>query len=77
MNKYINASGFYIILVLYLFLFFGSIYGLFVDELSIFDYTLTGWGKNTLCLFILLIPGLITAYYVGLAVYRALSTSQK
>jgi hypothetical protein len=77
MNKYIKASGFYILAVLYLFLFFGSIYGLFVDELSIFGYTLTGWGKNTLCLFILLIPGLITAYYVGLAVHRALSSSQK
>jgi hypothetical protein len=74
---------FYIFCALYLFLFFGSIYGLFVSELSVklgtnpnFHYTLNGWTKNIACFSGLMLAGLIPAIPIVLAVYRALNSEQ-
>lgn len=71
---------FYIFSALYLFLVFGSIYGLFVSELTIglssipyFHFSLIGWVKNIVCLLGLLLSGLISAYPILLALYRAMS----
>lgn len=74
---------FYTLAALYLLIIFGSIYGLFVDEISInvgddsrFHYSLTGWSKNLLCLFGLFIAGAASSYPIFLAVYRALSNNK-
>jgi RsiW-degrading membrane proteinase PrsW (M82 family) len=65
---------------LFLFIVAGSIYGLFVSELSIrlgsnpdFYFALSGWPKNLLCLSGLFLAGAVAVYPILLAVYRALS----
>ncbi len=73
---YINKISFYLLSALYLFVVFGSIYGLFVDKITILHFTLTGLSKNLLCIFGLLIVGLVSAYPVILAIYRALSNNK-
>ena len=74
------AIRFYSLSAAYLFLVFGSIYGLFVDELSFglstfptFHFSLTGWIKNLFCIFGLFIAGLIPAIPILLALYRAIN----
>lgn len=69
--------GFYLLSLLYLFVVFGSIYGLFVSELTVkpgwtpsLQFTLSGWSKNLLCVFCLFLAGCIGAYPILLAVYR-------
>lgn len=69
---------FYLLAFLYLFAFFGSIYGFFVNELnfgfgdSIFNFSLTGWAKNLVCTFGLLLVGAIPAFPIVRGVYRGL-----
>lgn len=74
---------FYLLAFLYLFTFFGSIYGLFVDELNIglsvdsaFNVTLTGWAKNLFCLFGLLLVAGVSAYPIVIALSRALKNEK-
>ena len=73
---FIKTLSFYLLAALYLFVVFGSIYGLFVDKITILHFSLTGWSKNLLCLAGLLIVGLVSAYPMLLAVYRALSNNK-
>lgn len=75
---------FFLLAFLYLFVFFGSIYGLFVNELTIgleadpnLNIVLTGWVKNLTCLFGLLLIGVVSAYPLVAAVYRALRDGGK
>lgn len=70
---------FYFFGFLYLFIFFGSIYGLFVSELNIglgdgseFNYVLAGSMKTVVCMFGLLLIAAIPACFVVTAVYNAL-----
>ena len=74
---------FYFFAFIYLFVLFGSIYGLFVSELAIklgsnqnFHYVISGWQKNTLCLVGLSIVSIIACYPIVTAVYRALNNGQ-
>lgn len=74
---------FYIFSLIYLFVLFGSIYGLFVSELAIklgsnqnFHYVIRGWQKNTLCLVGLSLVSIIACYPIVMSVYRALSNAQ-
>ncbi|WP_101230052.1 hypothetical protein [Colwellia sp. 75C3] len=66
----------------YIFFFFGSIYGLFVSELSVkfganpqYHYVLSGWHKNSLCLSLLLILAALGVYPILRGLYLALSNS--
>jgi hypothetical protein len=84
MQKYVIMSRNYLLSSLYLFIVFGSIYGLLVDELQIslfsqkpLQYTVTGWQKNLLCLFGLLFAAILPAFPIARSVYRALSNSRK
>jgi len=70
------ALRFYSLAALYLFVVFSSIYGFFIDEISFFDLSLTGWSKNLLCFFGLFIAGIISLYPMLLAVYKALSNNK-
>ena len=70
---------FYFFGFLYLFIFFGSIYGLFVSELNIglggdstFNYVLAGSMKTFVCTFGLFLIAAIPACFVVTAVYNAL-----
>lgn len=70
---------FYLLAFLYLFVFFGSLYGLFVSELNIglgagpeFSIVLRGWVKNLLCSGGLLLVAGISAYPIISAVSKAL-----
>jgi hypothetical protein len=70
---------FFLLAFIYLFVFFGFIYGFFVHELNIgfggdssFNFSLTGWAKNLLCIFGLFLLGAVPAYPIVRAVYRAL-----
>ena len=74
------AIRFYVLAFGFLFLVFGSIYGLFVDEIALrigsdpaFHVSLTGWRKNALCLLGLVVAGIISSFPIILALYRALS----
>ena len=67
---------FYFLSGLYLFVVFGAMYGFFVDEISVFQYSVSGWPKNLLCLFGLFGAAAIAAYPLVLAVYRALSANR-
>jgi hypothetical protein len=67
--KFLSLAG------LYLFMVFSPVYGFFVDEISLFNFTLTGTSKNLLCLFVLFIVGIISSYPMLLVVYRALKNS--
>jgi hypothetical protein len=83
-RHYVLLARNYLLTTVYLFVVFGAIYGLVVDELN-FDlflredliYTLTGWRKNTLCLLGLILAALVPAYPVLIAVYRALRNAEK
>ncbi|UTA47156.1 hypothetical protein L1F30_13415 [Simiduia sp. 21SJ11W-1] len=77
MGNNLSSIMFYVFSAAYLFLVGGSIYGFFVNEISVFQYTLTGWSKNLLCLFGILIAGAVAAYPIVLAVYRAFSLGGK
>ena len=75
-----KGVAFYFLCGMYLLLVFGSIYGLFVSELSFkfgentsFHFTLSGWIKNIVCILGLLVAGFIAAFPILLAIYRALS----
>ena len=57
----------------YLFLFFGSIYGLFVKEISLGFGPLSGSKKNLLCGFGLLLAFIIGSYPLLSGLYKALS----
>jgi len=70
-----NRIFFYILAALYTFVTFGSIYGLFVDEITIFQLSLTGWPKNLLCIFGLLVVSLVSSYPILLALHRAFSNA--
>lgn len=72
---YIAEIKFLSLVGLYLFMVFGPIYGFFVDEISFFNFTLTGLSKNLLCLSVLLVVAIISSYPMLLAVYRALRNS--
>lgn len=67
---------FYLLAFLYLFAFFGSIYGFFVNELNFgfgsFTFSLTGWTKNIVCTSGLFLVAAIPAFPIVGAVYRAL-----
>lgn len=70
---------FYLLAFLYLFVFFGSIYGFFVSELNIgfgadsaFNLSLSGWAKNLLCTFGLLLVGAMSVWPLVSATYKAL-----
>lgn len=85
------SVGFYLVSIrnyslaaLYLFIVGGSIYGLFVSEISIrlgsnpnFHLSLGGWSKNLLCLIGLLLAGVVAAYPIVSAVYKALVNSKE
>ena len=67
----------------YLLLFFGSIYGLFVSDLSFkigsntdFHYSISGWQKNVLCCGGLLIVALIAVIPVVVMINNALKKAQ-
>ena len=69
----------YLLAFLYLFIFFGSIYGFFVSELNIgfgagsaFNLSLSGWIKNLVCAFGLLLIGAVSAWPIVRSVYNAL-----
>ena len=71
---------FYLLVALYFFVFFGSIYGLFADQIAFkfgsnpkYHLILVGWQKNLLCGLCLLATVLASTYPVLLAVYNALS----
>ena len=57
----------------YLFLFFGSIYDLFVEEISLGFGPLSGSKKNLICGFGLLSTFIIAAYLLLSVLYKALS----
>lgn len=59
----------------YIFLFFASIYGLCVKEVSLGFVSLKGVSKNILCGFGLLLASLIGVYPVFLGLYNALSNA--
>lgn len=74
-----TAMKFFLLAFLYLFVFFGSIYGFFVNELNIglgenskFNVSLTGWAKNLTCIFGLFLVAAIPTYLMVGTVYRAL-----
>ncbi len=75
---------FYLFSFLYLFVFFGSVYGLFVDELTLglrqpsnVNITLEGWRKNALCITGLLIAALIPTVPLVTAICRALKSGSE
>ena len=75
---------FYLLAFIYLFVFFGSIYGFFVSELKIgfgavpgANFVLTGWVKNITCSFGLLLVAVVSAYPILRAVYNALEAGSK
>ena len=72
---YLDAIKFYGLAILYILIVVGSIYGLFVNEISIFKFTLSGWKKNLLCLSGLCIIAVISTYPVLISVYRAFSNN--
>lgn len=78
---YLSLIKFYALAAAYLFIISGSIYALFVPEVSIqfgsLHYSLSGWPKNLICLGTLFIVALIPAYPIILALYRALATGSK
>ena len=59
----------------YLFLFFGSIYGLVVNEISLGFVALTGSKKNIFCGLGLLLAITIGAYSLLSGLYKALSNA--
>ena len=70
---------FYFLVFLYLFIFFGSIYGFLVNELNIgfgadsaFNLSLSGSVKNLVCAFGLLLIGVVSAWPIVRSVYNAL-----
>lgn len=74
-----KAMKFYLLVLLYIFVLFGSIYGFFVSELNIgfgadsaFNLSLSGWGKNLVCLFGLLLIGVVSTWPIVSAVYKAI-----
>ena len=69
---------FFLLAFLYLFVFFGSIYGFFVHELSIglgenskFNVSLIGWAKNLTCIFGLFLVAAVPSYLIARVLYRA------
>jgi len=73
---------FYFLVALYLFVFFGSIYGLFAEQIALkpgsnpeYHLILIGWQKNLICGLGLLATALASTYPMLLAVYNALSKS--
>ncbi len=76
-KSYIKLFSFYFLSALYLFVVFGSIYGLFVDEITLFGFSFSGWSRILLCLSGLLVAALVSAYPMFLAVYRALKNNAK
>ena len=71
---------FCILSILYLFVLFGSIYGLFVEQVAFklgpnpnFHLVLIGWKKNLICSLGLLAAASVAVYPVLLAVYNALT----
>jgi len=67
---------FYLLATLYIFVIFASIYGFFVDEITIFNFSLSGWSKNLLCIFGLLVASIASAYPMVSAVYKAFNNSK-
>lgn len=78
---YISLTRFIALAAAYLVTVVGSIYGLLVSEIPIelgsLHYTLSGWPKNLICLGLLFLVAMISAYPILLAVYRALSIGNK
>jgi len=72
---YLKALRFYAFSGLYLFLVFGSIYGLFVEEITLFTLSFSGSSKNIICAVGLLIAGAASMYPIISIVYKALSNS--
>jgi len=79
---FIRKMKFYFLVALYFFVFFGSIYGLFADQISLkfgsnpkYHLILIGWQKNLICSLGLLATALASTYPMLLAVYNALSKS--
>ncbi len=79
-GKHLKPYVFVTLALGYIFLFFGSIYGLFVSEISIaittdpqYHITLTGWAKNLTCIFGLLINASVPVYLIGSALYKAVT----
>ena len=73
---FLNNLKQYLFLILgigYLFLFFGSIYGLVVNEITLGFGSLTGFKKNVICGFGLLSAIIIGAYPFLSGLYKALS----
>ena len=75
---------FYLLALLYIFAFFGSIYGFFVDELNIgfgadsaFNLSMSGWVKNLVCALGLLLVGAVSAWPIVNAVYKAITGAEK
>ena len=74
-KRIVKGLMFYLLSALYLFVGFGSIYGLVVDEIILFQLSITGGSKNALCLTGLLLVGLISAYPIVSAVHNALNNT--
>lgn len=73
---------FYLFAFIYLFIFFGSLYGLFANELnigfgsnSLLNYSLTGWKKNVFCVLGLILVAAVSTYPVLLGLYKAIKNS--
>ena len=69
-SRQISLLLFNLLAILYLAVFFSSIYGLFVDEISLFGIVLEGWEKNALCLSGLFIVCVISVYPVISILYN-------
>ena len=75
---------FYLLALLYIFVFFGSIYGFCVDELNIgfgadsaFNLSMSGWVKNLVCALGLLLVGAVSAWPIVSAVYKAIKGAEQ
>lgn len=71
----LKQYSFLILGIGYIFLFFGSIYGLVVNEVSLGFGVLTGSKKNLLCGFGLLLAIIIGSYPIISGLFRALSNA--
>jgi hypothetical protein len=72
----LKQYSFLLMCVGYIFVFFGSIYGLFVDEISLGFGPLTGTTKNILCGFGLLSVFILTTFILLSPLYKALSNAR-
>ena len=75
---------FYLLALLYIFAFVGSIYGFFLDELNIgfgadsaFNLSMSGWVKNLVCALGLLLVGAVSAWPIVSAVCKAIKGAEQ